>query len=135
MLTDRYVFSQLMDFLPTDDFDRSVERYRGNRRIRDFSCLDQFLCLAFAQLTYRESLRDIETCLRALEQKALPRGISRHSSEDHTGQRQRTPRLAHLRRLRASSDRPGGDCTRPMGSAFNWSKLPTRWIPQRSTFA
>ena len=51
MLTCRYVFSQLMDFLPTDDFDRSVERYRGNRRMRGFSCRDQFLCLAFAQWT------------------------------------------------------------------------------------
>ena len=75
MLTCRYVFSQLMDFLPTDDFDRSVERYRGNRRMRGFSCRDQFLCLAFAQLTFRESLRDIETCLRALESKLYHAGF------------------------------------------------------------
>ena len=75
MLTCRYVFSQLMDFLPTDDFDRSVEQYRGNRRMRGFSCRDQFLCLAFAQLTFRESLRDIETCLRALESKLYHAGF------------------------------------------------------------
>lgn len=75
MLTCRYVFSQLMDFLPTDEFDRSVERYRGNRRMRGFSCRDQFLCLAFAQLTFRESLRDIETCLRALEPKLYHAGF------------------------------------------------------------
>jgi Domain of unknown function (DUF4372)/Transposase DDE domain len=75
MLTDRYVFSQLMDFLPKDQFDRSVARYHGNRRIRNFSCLDQFLCLAFAQLTYRESLRDIETCLRAISRKLYHAGF------------------------------------------------------------
>src|SRR5215831_12060887 len=75
MLTDRYVFSQLMDFLPKDQFDRSVERYHGNRRIRNFSCFDQFLCMAFAQLTYRESLRDIETCLRALHTKLYHAGF------------------------------------------------------------
>ena len=75
MLTCRYGFSQLMDFLPTDDFDRSVERYRGNRRMRGLSCRDQFLYLAFAQLTFRESLRDIETCLRALESKLYHAGF------------------------------------------------------------
>jgi hypothetical protein len=69
MLNDRYVFSQLIDFLPKHEFDRCVARYNGNRRIRHFSCFDQFLCMAFAQLTYRESLRDIETCLRALHKK------------------------------------------------------------------
>ena len=63
------VFSQLMDFLPTYEFDRCVGRYRGNHRVREFSCRDQFLCMAFAQLTYRESLRDIETCLRSMGHK------------------------------------------------------------------
>jgi hypothetical protein len=75
MLTDRYVFSQLMDFLPKDQFRHCVERYHGNRRIRHFSCLDQFLCMAFAQLTYRESLRDIETCLRAIPTKLYHAGF------------------------------------------------------------
>jgi hypothetical protein len=69
MLNDRYVFSQLMDYLPKHEFDHCVARYHGNRRIRNFSCYDQFLCLAFAQLTYRESLRDIETCLHAFHKK------------------------------------------------------------------
>jgi hypothetical protein len=54
-----------MDSLLRHEFDRCVARYQGNRRIRHFSCFDQFLCTAFAQLTYRESLRDIEICLRA----------------------------------------------------------------------
>jgi Domain of unknown function (DUF4372)/Transposase DDE domain len=75
MLNDRYVFSELMDFVPKHDFDRCVTRYQGNRRIRNFSCYDQFLCMAFAQLTYRESLRDIETCLRALHKKLYHAGF------------------------------------------------------------
>src|SRR5438445_4528432 len=63
----RTVFSQLVEFLPTYQFQICVERYQGNRYVKDFSCWDQFLCLAFAQLTYRESLRDIEViyCLRS----------------------------------------------------------------------
>lgn len=69
MHTGRFVFSQLMDFLPRHEFHQCVGRYRGDRRIRNFSCFDQFLSMAFAQLTYRESLRDIETCLRAIRNK------------------------------------------------------------------
>ena len=61
----RYVFAQLMQHLPLTTFRRCVVRYRGEHRIKRFSCLDQYLCLAFAQLTWRESLRDIEACLRA----------------------------------------------------------------------
>jgi transposase len=64
-----------MGFLPMHQFRGCVERYQGNRRIRSFSCLDQFLCMAFAQLTYRESLRDIETCLAALQSKLYHAGI------------------------------------------------------------
>jgi IS4 transposase len=75
MLNDRYVFSQLMDSLPRHEFDRCVARYQGNRRIRHFSCFDQFLCMAFAQLTYRESLRDIEICLRAFHKKLYHAGF------------------------------------------------------------
>jgi len=75
MLSDRYVFSQLIDSLPRHEFNRCVARYRGNRRARNFSCFDQFLCMAFAQLTYRESLRDIETCLNALQKKLYHAGF------------------------------------------------------------
>jgi transposase len=64
-----------MDFLPLSEFRRCVARYQGDYKVRGFSCLDQFLCLAFAQLTYRESLRDIETCLRALQPKLYHMGI------------------------------------------------------------
>jgi len=64
-----------MDFLPTHEFHKCVQRYQGNRRVRKFSCRDQYLCMAFAQLTYRQSLRDIETCLRAMQPKLYHAGF------------------------------------------------------------
>ena len=69
MFEGQFVFAQLMEFLPRREFNACVSRYNGNGRLRGFSCRDQFLCLSFAQLTFRESLRDIETCLRALGPK------------------------------------------------------------------
>ena len=75
MNTGRTVFSQIMDFLPLRDFRKCVKRSRGNHKVQKFSCLDQFLCMAFAQLTYRESLRDIEVCLRAMQTKLYHMGI------------------------------------------------------------
>jgi hypothetical protein len=71
----KLVFAQLMDFLPRRAFDACVRRYGGDHRPRGFSCRDQFLCLSFAQLTFRESLRDIETCLRAVEPKLYHAGF------------------------------------------------------------
>jgi len=75
MNTGRTIFAQLMDFLPLAEFRRCVERYRGDYKVQSFSSLDQFLCLAFAQLTYRESLRDIEACLRAQQPKLYHMGF------------------------------------------------------------
>jgi hypothetical protein len=75
MFTGRLVFSQLMDFLPMRQFHKCVNRYQGNHYMKSFSCLDQFLCMAFAQLSYRESLRDIESCLRAMQNKLYHLGI------------------------------------------------------------
>jgi IS4 transposase len=75
MFSGEIVLAQLMEFLPRHEFDRCVRRYRGNRRVRGFSCRDQFRCMAFAQLTYRESLRDIETCLRAMGAKLYHAGF------------------------------------------------------------
>lgn len=69
MYTGRSVFAQLLDVLPRYEFHECVRRYHGNYRVRPLSCLDQFLCMAFAQLTYRESLRVIEICLRAVQAK------------------------------------------------------------------
>src|SRR6267154_94993 len=71
----RTVFSQLIAFLPDREFRRCVARYSGDNRLRGFSCWDQFLCMAFAQFTYRESLRDIEACLRSSPDKLYHMGI------------------------------------------------------------
>ncbi len=71
----RTVFSQLIGFLPDREFRRCVARYKGDSRVRDFSCWEQYLTMAFAQLTYRESLRDIEACLRAMGGKLYHMGF------------------------------------------------------------
>ena len=75
MNSGKMIFSQLMDFLPSQEFRRCVDRYKGNYKLQRFSCWDQFLCMAFAQLTYRESLRDIEACLRSAGTKLYHMGI------------------------------------------------------------
>ena len=80
MYQGQTVFSQLMDFLPRHSFRQCVSRYQGNYRMRSFSCYDQFLCMAFAQLTFRESLRDIECCLGALKEKLYHAGFRGHVS-------------------------------------------------------
>ena len=75
MNADRTVFSQIMALLPLKQFHRCVDRYQGEHKVKSFSCLDQFLTLAFAQLTYRESLRDIEACLRAVQPRLYHMGF------------------------------------------------------------
>ena len=69
------VFSQVMEFLPMYEFRKCVERYHGDYKVLSFSCLDQFLCMAFAQMTFRESLRDIQACLRSRQNKLYHMGI------------------------------------------------------------
>ena len=75
MNTGRTVFSQLIDFLPTYELHKCIARYRGNYQVKSFSCWNQYLCMTFAQLTYRESLRDIESCLHAMRSKLYHMGI------------------------------------------------------------
>ena len=75
MNTGQTIFSQVIDFLPHKKFRHCVNRYNGNYRVRSFTCYDQLLCMAFAQLTFRESLRDIECCLRAMQEKLYHMGI------------------------------------------------------------
>ncbi len=75
MNSGKIIFSQIMDYLPKHTFRRCVQRYRGNYKVKSFTCLDQYLCMAFAQLTYRESLRDIQACLRAQQSKLYHMGI------------------------------------------------------------
>ena len=75
MNTGKLVFAQVMSHLPLTTFRRCVARYNGEHKVKQFSCLDQFMCMAFAQLTYRESLRDIEACLRSQSAKLYHMGF------------------------------------------------------------
>jgi IS4 transposase len=75
MNNGRSIFSQIMDFLPLYELKKCIRRYRGDYKIQSFTCLNQFYTMAFAQLTYRESLRDIEACLNALQSKLYHLGI------------------------------------------------------------
>jgi len=75
MNSGKTIFAQLMDFVPTYEFRKCVDRYSGNHKVIIFSCWDQYLCMAFAQLTYRESLRDIQVCLRATQSRLYHLGI------------------------------------------------------------
>ena len=117
MNSGKTIFSQLMDFLPRQDFRQCVDRYRGNYKLQRFSCWDQFLCMAFAQLTYRESLRDIEACLRSAGTKLYHMGIRSRVSRntlanahvikllEWTGDRR-----AYSRNQQFSADVPGESC-------------------------
>jgi hypothetical protein len=75
MNSGKSIFAQLMEFLPIYEFRKCVKLYNGNYKIKSFTCWEQFLCMSFAQLTYRESLRDIEACLRAAHKKLYHMGI------------------------------------------------------------
>jgi hypothetical protein len=91
MNTPSTVFAQIMAFLPMHKFRKCVRRYRGDYKVKRFSCLDQFLCLAFAQLTYRESLRDIVSCLRTMKNRLYHMGIRSPVSRNN---------LAHANEMR-----------------------------------
>lgn len=82
MNSGKTIFAQLMEFLPAYEFRKCVKRYNGNYKIKRFTCWEQFLCMAFAQLTYRESLRDIEACLRATQKKLYHMGIHSKASRN-----------------------------------------------------
>jgi len=97
-------FSQVIDSLPMYAFRRGVARYDGNRYKKTFPCLDQYLRMAFAQLTHRESLRDIEVCPRAQKDEFVPQGYPGQRFQKRHGRRERTPRLAYLGRSRSGID-------------------------------
>lgn len=80
MNTGKTLFAQVMECLPLHEFRQCVHRYQGNYKTKSFSCMDQFLCMSFAQMTYRESLRDIEICLRSMQRKLYHMGIRGHVS-------------------------------------------------------
>lgn len=100
----RTVFAQLLDYLPAYEFQKCVTRYGGGSHLRGFSRLDQLLAMAFAQLTYRESLRDIEACLRSMSGKLYHVGF-RGSGARQFGRCQRGTRPAHFCGLRAGAGR------------------------------
>jgi hypothetical protein len=132
MNSGKTVFAQLMDFIPAHEFQRGVARYRGQYRVRRFSCWDQFLSMAFAQLTYRESLRDIETCLRALGGKLYHLGIRGHISRSTLADANETRDwriFADLARVLITMARPlyAGD---PLGVQLE--KQPMRWTARPS---
>jgi hypothetical protein len=85
MYAGQFVFAQLMEWLPRHEFNACVRRYRGDSRPRGFTCRDQFLCMAYAQLTFRESLRDIETCLRSHKEKLYHTGFRGRVSRSTLG--------------------------------------------------
>jgi len=91
MNSGKTIFSQLMDFIPRYEFNQCVKRYNGNYKIKNFTCWEQFLCMAFAQFTYRESLRDIQACLRAAKKKLYHMGIGSKVSRNT---------LAHANQIR-----------------------------------
>lgn len=95
--TGKTLFAQLMDFLPWTTFTRYVQKYGGDHRVRTLPCTEQFRIMAFAQLTHRESLRDIEACLTAQADKLCHMGFC--ALARHAGRSQRVARLAHLRRF------------------------------------
>ena len=134
MHSGRVIFSQLMNFFPRYEFNKCVRRYQGEYRTRNFSCFDQFLCMAFAQLTYRESLRDIEICLRAIQPRLYHAGfrskVSRSTLADANEKRDWRiyADFAHVligtaRKLYASEE---------FGLQIT-PKLLMLWIPPRST--
>jgi hypothetical protein len=92
MNSGKTIFAQLMDFVPTYEFRKCVERFNGNHKVISFTCWDQYLCMAFAQLTYRESLRDIQACLRATPTRLYHLGIRGKVSRNN---------LAHANQTRA----------------------------------
>jgi hypothetical protein len=91
MDTGKTIFARLMDFLPVYEFHKCVQRYNGHYKVKHFSCWNQFLCMAFAQLTYRESLRDIEVCLRSAQRKLYHMGFRSNVSRNT---------LAHANQIR-----------------------------------
>ena len=130
---EKPIFAQLMDFLPVYEFHQCVQRYNGHYKIKSFSCWDQFLCMAFAQLTYRESLRDIEACLRSTQSETLSYGHPRQSLTQYPGPCQPGPGLANLCRLCPDPDCPSPSAFMPtIPLAWNWIKPSMLWTPPPS---
>ena len=103
MNSGKTMFAQFMEFVPWTSFSRIVARYGGDSGVRGLSCTEQFRAMAFAQLTFRESLRDIEACLLAQSVGAVRHGLSHAGQALDAGRCQRGARLADLGRFGASA--------------------------------
>ena len=112
MNTGKTLFAQLMDFLPWTTFTRIVDRYGGDHRVRTLSCAEQYRSMAFAQLTYRESLRDIETCLSVHASKLYHMGFRQPVRRSDAGRCQRKARLAYPCGVGPAAHHPGEDAVR-----------------------
>ena len=112
MYLGKTLFAQAMDFLPWKTFHRIVNRYGGDHRRRSLSCAEQFRVMAFAQLTYRESLRDIEVCLAAQAGKLYHMGISAAVARSTLVDANEFARLAHLLRVSSTADHRGSRALR-----------------------
>src|SRR5271165_3979831 len=131
----RTVFAQLMDHLPAYEFQKCVTRYRGDYQQKSFSCWDQFLTMAFAQLTYRESLRDIEACLRSMRGSCI--------TWDSAASYRVPPWLMPTSRATGEStpispkysSASRGPCMLTIRSAWIWMKPCTLWTQPPSTSA
>ena len=135
MYAGKLVFAQLTDLIHPEQFRRCVRRYKGDYKVKSFSCWNQFLCMAFGQLTFRESLRDVETCLRSRPDQLYHLGLRGEVSRSvlSDANRERDWRIYHdLPNCSSSAPAP----STPMNpSGWNSTKRFTRWIPRRLTCA
>jgi hypothetical protein len=134
MYTGKLVFAQVMEHIPMKVFRRCVQTYNGNHKIKSLSCLDQYLCMAFAQLTYRESLRETVICLRAQTKKLYHMGIQWRHCSQHSVQRQQSTGLENLGRLCRGTDknRQANVCKRGFGTRTHQYNLRARFFHHRS---
>ena len=112
MNTGKTLFAQLMDFLPWTTFTRIVDRYGGDHRVRTLSCAEQYRSMAFAQLTYRESLRDIETCLSVHASKLYHMGFRQPVRRSTLADANEKARLAYPCGVGPAAQHPGEDAVR-----------------------
>lgn len=129
------LFAQLMEFVPWTSFARIVARYGGDSRVRSLACTEQFRAMAFAQLTYRESLRDIETCLRANQTKLYGRASARQSGVRRWPMPTRDATGASGRTWPPCSSDGRANCTATTASVSTWTTRFTPWMPRPSTCA
>jgi len=136
MNSGQSLFAQLMEHAPGHEFRKCVERYAGNHRVKSFSCWDQFLCMTFAQLTFRESLRDIVACLRSQDRRLYHMGIRGTVSRSTLADANETRDWrASMRILRKFSSRRRERCTSTRPSGSSSPIRCTRWTRPRSTCA